>query len=207
MSHRITRRARAAIIAAAVTTAALTLGACSAPASDVPETTGATASDEPGDPALAALGLEDADARTLIDTLDALPLDERPTDLMASIRPDEVLVTTESGETSIPMPEDAFYVSFAPYVDSTHDCYFHSLTTCTGELGDEEVQVLVTDAATGEVLIDETRTTFANGFVGLWLPRDIQATLTVTYDGLTATQELSTANADDATCVTTMQLA
>lgn len=207
MSHRISRRVRAAVIATAAATAALVLSACSAPVDEASPTDSATASEVSGDPALAALGLEDADARTLIDTLDALPLDERPTDLMASIRPDELLVTTESGETSIPMPEDAFYVSFAPYVDSTHDCYYHSLTTCTGELGGEDVQVLVTDSATGEVLIDETRTAFDNGFIGLWLPRDIQATLTVTYDGLTATQELSTANADDATCVTTMQLA
>lgn len=206
MSHRISRRARAAVITAVAATAAIALSACSAPAEEASPTDSATASEVSGDPALAALGLEDADARTLIDTLDALPLDERPSDLMASIRPDEIVVTTEAGETSIAMPDDAFYVSFAPYVDQTHDCYYHSLTTCTGELGGKDVQVLVTDDATGEVLIDETRTAFDNGFVGLWLPRDIQATLTVTYDGLSATEALSTANADDATCVTTTQL-
>ena len=33
------------------------------------------------------------------------------------------------------------------------------------------------------MLVDEARTTFENGFVGFWLPRDIAGTLRVTYDG------------------------
>ncbi|GMA34464.1 CueP family metal-binding protein [Demequina litorisediminis] len=73
------------------------------------------------------------------------------------------------------MPDDAFYVSLAPYVDTTHECYFHSLTTCTGEMQGEDIDVTVTDVETGEVLVDEAMTTFDNGFVGLWLPRDAEA--------------------------------
>lgn len=161
----------------------------------------------PEDAILAAYGLEGLDAGEVIDTLDALPLDERPQTLMASVRPDELLLMDDSGtEGSVPMPEDEFYVSIAPYVDATHECYFHSLTTCTAELQGESFDVLVTDITTGEVLLDGPVTTFNNGFVGLWLPRGIQAEVTMEYDGLSATSTVNTQSADDPTCITTMQL-
>lgn len=68
----------------------------------------------------------------------------------------------------------------APYVDQTHECFNHSLTTCKGELASKAMQVRIVDEH-GKVLVDETRTTFENGFVGFWLPRDIKGTLRVTY--------------------------
>lgn len=105
------------------------------------------------------------------------------------------------------MPADEFYVSFAPYVSRTHDCHFHSLTTCVGELQNAEVSVKITDDATGEVLVDDSLTTFDNGFVGLWLPRGIDATVTVEHDGKTASSPITTKGDDAATCVTTLHLA
>ncbi|MFS4491238.1 CueP family metal-binding protein, partial [Dietzia kunjamensis] len=48
--------------------------------------------------------------------------------------------------------------------------------------------------------------TYDNGFLGLWLPRGITATLTIDHDGRTATAPISTGD-DDLTCLTTMQLA
>ena len=105
------------------------------------------------------------------------------------------------------MPADEFYVSFAPYVSRTHDCHFHSLTTCVGELQNAEVSVKITDDATGEVLVDDSLTTFDNGFVGLWLPRGIDATVTVEHDGKTASSPITTQGDDAATCVTTLHLA
>ena len=103
----------------------------------------------------------------------------------------------------MPLTGDEFYVSFAPYVNQTHDCYYHSLTTCTGELGNADIHVTVTSDA-GEVLVDEDMTTFDNGFVGLWLPRDIEATLEVTYGDLSLTQDIATGE-EDPTCLTTTQ--
>lgn len=104
------------------------------------------------------------------------------------------------------MPEDRFYLSVAPYIEQTHECYFHSLTTCTGELQNADVHVTVTDATSGEVVLDEDLTTEANGFVGIWLPRGIEANLTVTYEDASATTAISTVTDSDATCLTTMQL-
>lgn len=217
MSVTHTRPARAVAIAAAAL-AALALTACSSgsPAA-APESSPAAASPTVADvptasaaiaaEVLAGHGLDGLTAREVVERMDALPLAERPSDLMLSVRPEELVVKGANGEEgALPMPEDAFYVSVAPYVSSTHDCYFHSLTTCKGEMSGEDVHVVVADAATGDILIDEARTTFDNGFVGLWLPKGIDAVVRIEADGRAATATLSTRNADDATCVTTMQL-
>lgn len=205
---RLARRVLAtAVIGALVTTGVAACSALPESPQALPQTED-TALIAPEDVILAAHGLEGLDVREVIDTLDALPLDERPQTLMASVRPDELIVKDDSGaEGSVPMPEDEFYVSIAPYIDVTHECYYHSLTTCTAELQGQTVDVLITDTNTGDVLVDGPVTTFDNGFVGLWLPRGVQAEITIEYDGLSATSTLTTHAADDATCITTMQLA
>lgn len=192
---------RAAFGASALV-AALLLAGCSSPAGTAePET-------QPSAESTAQSGFADMDARELIDRLDAMPVADRPTDLIASVRPDELLLTDAEGtETALPMPDDQFYLSIAPYVDQTHDCYFHSLTTCLGELQNEDLHVTVVDDATGQVVLDEPMRTFDNGFVGLWLPRGLDATLTVEHDGKSASTQISTGSAEDMTCLTSLQLA
>lgn len=169
---------------------------------------GCAAVSAPAPTTASSQGFDDADAsaRELIDRLESTALDERPEGVIASVRPDALVFDDGSGERSLPMPDGEFYLSVAPYVGQTHECFFHSLTTCIGELRDTEVEVTVTDAATGDVILAEATRTADNGFVGLWLPRDIAATLTVTADGRTATTAISTGD-DDPTCLTTLQLA
>ncbi|MCA1782124.1 MAG: CueP family metal-binding protein, partial [Intrasporangiaceae bacterium] len=121
-----------------------------------------------------------------------------------SVRYDHVLFTTEDGEKQIPLAEDDFYLSLAPYVDQTHECYYHNLAGCQGELVGEDLDVTIT-AADGEVLVDETVTTYDNGFVGFWLPRDIEGTIEVSFDGRSVTAPIAT-GPEDPTCVTTLQL-
>lgn len=204
-----------AVLAAALAVPLLLAG-CAAPApapapapdpAPAPEAS-ATETAKPGGDLLADHGLAGLNAVEIIDRLDAVPLAERATDLIASVRPTDLLLTDESGrEQSLPMPDDAFYVSFAPYLTQTHECHFHSLTTCVGELQNVDLQVTVTDDATGEDIVDTSLTTFDNGFAGVWLPRGIDATLTVEYDGRTATSPVTTKGDDSATCVTTLELA
>ena len=93
----------------------------------------------------------------------------------------------------------------APYVDQTHECFHHSPTTCAGELSSREVQVRIVDETNDKVLVEETRTTFENGFTGFWLPRDIEGTLRVTYDGRTGETDFAT-DKEAPTCLTTLQL-
>ena len=188
---------RAAIAAAAL---ALALTGCSA--ADPEPTADGTVSQ---DTFLTTHGLADMDAVEIIDHLDRQKVTERPTDLIASVRNDELLLSSDDQEVVVDLPDNQTYVSIAPYLTSTHDCFYHSLTTCQGELDNEDIQVTITDEATGEVLVDEATTTFDNGFVGFWLPDDVTGLIEVSYQGRTGTTEFSTAD-DGATCVTDLRL-
>lgn len=167
--------------------------------------TGCAAAEDDGAAFLREHGLAGMSAEEVIDHLDRLADAERPDDFMASVRPETLVLSDEREEVEMDLPDDRFYVAFAPYVNQTHDCFYHSLTTCRGELSNQDVQVSLVDNASGEVIVEETVTTFANGFAGLWLPRDLDATLTVTADGKSGTTAVST-DADSATCLTDLLL-
>ncbi len=152
---------------------------------------------------LATLGLEGSTGREVVETLDRSDA-ERPLLVGASVRYDEVLLSDGVTEQSLPIEGDDFYLSLAPYETSTHDCYYHNLSTCRGELSGEDVHVTIT-ADDGEVLVDEDATTYANGFVGFWVPRDLTGTIVVTQDGRTA-QSAFSSGSDGGTCVTTLKL-
>ena len=188
---------RAAIAAAAL---ALALTGCSA--ADPEPTADGTVSQ---DTFLTTHGLAAMDAVEIIDHLDRQKVTERPTDLIASVRNDELLLSSDDQEVVVDLPDNQTYVSIAPYLTSTHDCFYHSLTTCLGELNNEDIQVTITDEATGEVLVDEATTTFDNGFIGFWLPDDVTGLIEVSYQGRTGTTEFFTTD-DGATCVTDLRL-
>jgi Periplasmic copper-binding protein CueP len=183
----------------ALVAAVLVLGGCASPPST--DTTG----DEPS--ILAEYGLTELDGPAIIDRLENAPVDTRPSDLRASIRPGELLLSKVGSDavTTVDLPDGQFYLSVAPFVDQTHDCYYHSLTTCRGELRREEVHVTVTRRDTGGVLVDLVTQTHDNGFVGVWLPSDIEATISVEHDGYSASAPIAT-GANDPTCITTLQL-
>jgi hypothetical protein len=153
---------------------------------------------------LAAYDLAGLDGQAIVDRLDRLPVAERPTTLRASVRPGELLLSEvgSDDQTAVDLPDDLFYLAVAPYLESTHDCYFHSLTTCRGELAGKDVHVTITERGTGN---DTTTTTFDNGFVGFWLPSGIDATITVAYEDYAASGDIST-GPDDPTCLTTLKL-
>lgn len=154
---------------------------------------------------LAAYDLDGMDGMQIVDHLERMSLPDRPSDLMASVRADELLLAGVEQEIAVPLSADRFYLSVAPYVGQTHECFYHSLTTCRGELANQEIGVRILDDVTGETLVDEDVTTFDNGFAGFWLPRDVKGTIEVTYDGLTGKQEFSSSD-EGATCLTTLQL-
>ena len=187
---------------AAITAAALALALTGCSAADPEPTADGT---ESQDTFLTTHGLAGMDAVEIIDHLDRQKVTERPTDLIASVRNDELLLSSDDQEVVVDLPDNQTYVSIAPYLTSTHDCFYHSLTTCLGELDNEDIQVTITDEATGEVLVDEATTTFDNGFSGFWLPDDVTGLIEVSYQGRTGTTEFSTTD-DGATCVTDLHL-
>lgn len=153
---------------------------------------------------LASVGLAGLDGRQIVEKLDQDPA-ARPLNMKASVRPDHVVIGSAAGEVNVPIEgEDSFYLSIAPYATQTHECYFHSLATCRGEMVSAPVTVKIVDDA-GTVLVDEQATTYANGFVGFWLPKDIKGTVTVTADGRTGSVPFAT-GPEDATCLTTLQV-
>ena len=192
-------------LAAIAVSAALTLSACAAPMPD-PAPAPPAATNAGADVLLAEFALEGLAATELVDHLDQLAKADRPAGLSSSITGDHVILIDEhEHRVEVPLPDDLVYVSAAPYLTQTHDCFAHSPTGCIGEQQNVDVQVSVVDAD-GVVILDEQRRTFDNGFVGMWLPRGIEATLTLTVDGKSATAPISTAGDNVQTCITTMQL-
>ncbi|MDR1795303.1 MAG: CueP family metal-binding protein [Erysipelotrichaceae bacterium] len=131
----------------------------------------------------------------------------------ASVHPTYLELTDKASETVIDLPiEDGFYLSVAPYIEETHECYFHNLATCKGELAHVTVHVTFTETD-GTVLVDEDLQTYQNGFFAIWLPLDDEGLLEITYiseDGLTyfGSEEITTYDdpVEDPTCITTIQL-
>lgn len=78
------------------------------------------------------------------------------------------------------------------------------MTGCQGELVEETVHVYIENEA-GEAIVDEEMATMQNGFIDLWLPREQTFTVRITTEDKQVEQQIST-YANDATCVTTMQL-
>lgn len=190
--------------ATVVTALALTLTGCSTAASETsagPDAGQAVSQEE----FLATHGLAGMTAPEIIEHLDRMAVADRPTDLIASVLPDELLLTDDNQEVALDLPADLSYVSIAPYVTQTHDCFYHSLTTCLGELDNEPIQVTITDEATGEVLVEEDTITFDNGFVGFWLPEDATGTIDITHQDRTGTTGFATTE-DGATCLTDLRL-
>lgn len=187
------------------TIATLVLGGCATGANQGAGTPVAPATTAQGaDPQafLQAHGLGGLSAPQIIEKLEATQ-DDRTNGPVGSVRPNSLVLTDGNQQVTLPI-EDRFYLSFAPYQNRTHDCFNHNLATCQGELTGTPVAVKIVDES-GKPLVDQTVTTHANGFAGVWLPKDVRGTITVTVDGKQATSALSTA-ADAPTCLTTLKL-
>ena len=124
-----------------------------------------------------------------------------PKGISASINGLKLVMSDENDYAEFDLPEDEFYLSFAPYINSTHPCANHNLATCRGELTSKKISYEVVDDD-GNIILSDTVTTFKNGFYGIWLPRYIDATITVTYNNKVATASISTFDDSD-TCLTT----
>ncbi|PIC58026.1 hypothetical protein CSV80_16065 [Sporosarcina sp. P12(2017)] len=123
----------------------------------------------------------------------------------ASITSSELIVTDHDKKvTTYGLPEDEFFVSIAPFVNTTHPCDIHSLTGCQGELVEQEFDVHIEDSK-GNVILNETKETEANGFIDLWLPRNDTFTVTIKQDTKETVSEITTFDGDN-TCITTMRL-
>jgi hypothetical protein len=144
-------------------------------------------------------GLSGLSVDEIVHKLDSTTSD--PSGLRASITSDFLVLMDDSNEIRLALPKDKFYLSFAPYMTQSHPCGTHSLSSCQGELVNQEIHAVITDSE-GKEIVNSDLTTMANGFVGVWLPRNIDGTVTVRYNGLVAQAPISTFPGSN-TCLTT----
>lgn len=183
--------------------ALLLLGGCSAGGTQ--STPAASTSTAAGAGVLDRLGVQGKDAVATIDALDR-SADPRPIEgLKASVKADRLVITDDAGERSLPIPAGKFYLSIAPYLKTTHDCFAHSLSGCQGEQVAQQMHITITDK-TGKKLVDQDVTTASNGFVGFWLPSGTSGSVTATMGDKSGTVPFST-DADSPTCLTTLRMA
>lgn len=120
---------------------------------------------------LEAHSLQNLTDEQIVDKLDGST--DFSSDFSASIYPDRIMLIDSTGYYTVSLTIDKFYVSIAPYINMTHGWVMHNLTGCRGELTDKEFDISVTDT-NGNVIYSETVKTRSNGFVGVWLPKDLK---------------------------------
>ncbi len=111
---------------------------------------------------------------------------------------------TDGDRVTINLPEDRLVVAIAPYKEKTHSCKVHYMSGCQGELINFPVKVTARQLD-GTVLIDKNMQTMSNGFIELWLPRDLEIRLTIdSHKGWS--EGIIKTFSDSNTCITTFQL-
>lgn len=139
----------------------------------------------------------------IVDTLENRLND--PAGFTAGINGERLVMTDTKGSHEILLPNNQFYLSIAPYINQTHPCGIHNLVTCRGELKNQTFLVVVTNTQTNEVILNQNVKTANNGFMGIWLPRGLDVTVTVSQGSLTASTQVGTYSDSD-TCLTTLKL-
>jgi len=126
-------------------------------------------------------------------------------DVVTFVTPEKVNFKFKDGETiSILLPNDTMMVSIAPYINKTHTCATHYISSCDAELKSTNIKVVAVTAG-GKILINKTMKTASTGFLDLWLPRNQVIDITVSAKGKSATGRIFT-NRDSKTCETTLKL-
>lgn len=151
------------------------------------------------DKILSQLNIETSDIKEIVTNLDQR-IDE-PSNIGARITGDKLYLYDNDKEYSLNLPEDSFFVSIAPYINEVHPCTIHNLVTCRGEVFNQTMKIRIVDE-NNQIILEEEKTTQDNGFIGLWLPKNMNATLSVEYDGLFVEYPISTYS-ESYTCITT----
>lgn len=139
----------------------------------------------------------------IVNIIDQTPQQSRPLPYKASVTSTSLILTDDQQTYEYPLG-DKFYLSFAPWQNKTHPCDNHSLSGCTGEMPNTEFDVKITNSD-GDVVIQKAMKSYQNGFVGVWLPRDMKGTIEVSYKGKRASAPVNTFN-NSPTCMTTLKL-
>ncbi|MDT8337152.1 MAG: CueP family metal-binding protein [Candidatus Izemoplasmatales bacterium] len=150
--------------------------------------------------ALQKAGLANLEITELIERLEN---NEFTGEVKSSITDQEVRILIEDYEYKFALPEDMLYISFAPFISLTHECYTHSLTGCQGEMVNQEVYVRIYDLD-GNVVSEGFENTGEDGFIGLFLDSNEKYKILVSANFL-SNEFLVDGNLDQ-TCFTEVEL-
>ncbi|POT55583.1 hypothetical protein C3432_21305 [Citrobacter amalonaticus] len=151
---------------------------------------------------LAKHGLAGKSVEQMVETIDQTA-QSRPLPFSASVTSTDLKLNDGEQVHTLPLG-DKFYLSFAPYQQQTHPCFNHSLSGCQGEMPNTTFNVKVTDNK-GDVVMQKALKSYQNGFIGVWLPRNMEGSVEVSYNGKKAIHPIKTMN-DSQTCLTELQL-
>ena len=115
----------------------------------------------------------------------------------------------DGSHSSVEIPYDTFFVSIAPWINTTHPCTNHVPTGCTGELINKDMHLVIKDAKSGKTIKNEKINTGNDGFIDLWLPRNKTLNVSIHYGSnteiyLEAKETIST-HTGERTCITSMK--
>ncbi|MEN6468801.1 MAG: CueP family metal-binding protein [Smithella sp.] len=126
-------------------------------------------------------------------------------DVVTFVTPENVNFKFKDGQMiSVPLPDDVMMVSIAPYINKTHVCATHYISSCDAELKSTNVKIVAVTAG-GKTLINKTMKTAPTGLLDIWLPRNQAISIAVSAKGKSATGKIFT-NRDSKTCETTLKL-
>lgn len=159
----------------------------------------------PSEPAASSAALAGLSPESTLSLVDAWGMSFEENKITSYITPRAIHVEFPAGEKKvIDLPKDRMVVSIAPYIMKTHPCAVHTMSSCRGEQANMPVKVTAV-AAGGQKLLEAATVTLPNGFVDLWLPRDLEIDVTVEARGLRASGRISTDDKAN-TCITTLRL-
>jgi hypothetical protein len=121
------------------------------------------------------------------------------------ITPQELTIKFPDGrEVKKSIPTDSMYVAIAPYINETHTCSTHYMSSCQAELTGKTFKLTAKDDKE-IVFIDGNVISLKNGFFEIWLPRNKTFKLHIEYNSNTC-DGIITTNDNSNTCITTLKL-
>lgn len=130
--------------------------------------------------------------------------DTKP-EILSYINADNIVISFPDNEiVELELPEDKMFVAIAPYVDETHQCYFHYFSSCMAEMKSKSFTIELIDNNTNSSVSKEVNS-LNNGFFELWLDRNKKYEIFVKYSNKTGNDTINTFS-KSRTCITTVHL-
>lgn len=114
------------------------------------------------------------------------------------------IIFPDKREVLIALPIDEMFIAVAPYIEDTHTCSTHYLSSCQGELINKNFALTIVNDQE-RVVFEGNKSSLRNGFFELWLERDKRFSIKLGYQNKSTEFFIETFE-DSNTCVTTVKI-